>query len=91
MYKIKEETISYLNKKLDDARKDYDNRIKNLSNKFFNDNHIPLQVGDKVICIINEIIYEKSYVNAVVHSVIIDKNKTLTILCLIDENKIIFL
>lgn len=39
----------------------------------------------------NEIIYEKSYVNAVVHSVIIDKNKTLTILCLIDENKIIFL
>ena len=49
MCEIKEETVSYFIKELDNARKDYDNRIKNLTNKFFNDNHIPLQAGDRVM------------------------------------------
>lgn len=46
---IKEETVSYFLKKADTARKDYNNRIKNLTNKFFKDNNIPLKVGDRVI------------------------------------------
>lgn len=46
---IKEETISYYIKESDTARKDYNNRIKNLTNKFFKDNNIPLKVGDRVI------------------------------------------
>jgi hypothetical protein len=49
MENIKEETISYFILKESIARKDYDNRIKNLTNKFFNDNHIPLKVGDRVM------------------------------------------
>lgn len=48
---IKEETISYYIKKADAARRDYDNRIKNLTNKFFKDNHIPLKVGDRVMVV----------------------------------------
>lgn len=49
MENIKEETISYFILKAAIARKDYDNRIKNLTNKFFKDNHIPLKVGDRVM------------------------------------------
>lgn len=49
MYNIKEETVSYFILKASIARKDYDNRIKNLTNKFFKDNHIPLKVGDRVM------------------------------------------
>ena len=51
MEDIKEETISYYIKKADVARRDYDNRIKNLTNKFFKDNHIPLKVGDRVMVV----------------------------------------
>ncbi len=49
MCDIKEETISYFLKEAESARKDYDNRIKNLTNKFFKDNHIHLKVGDRVM------------------------------------------
>lgn len=49
MEDIKQETISYYIKEADNARRDYDNRIKNLTNKFFRDNHIPLKVGDRVM------------------------------------------
>lgn len=48
---IKQETVSYFLKEADTARKDYNNRIKNLTNKFFKDNHIPLKVGDRVIVV----------------------------------------
>lgn len=51
MKNIKQETISYFIKEADVARKDYNNRIKNLTNKFFKDNHIPLKVGDRVIVV----------------------------------------
>lgn len=51
MEDIKEETISYFILKAFIARKDYDNRIKNLTNKFFKDNHIPLKVGDRVMVV----------------------------------------
>lgn len=46
---IKKETVSYFIKEAETACKDYNNRIKNLTNKFFKDNHIPLKVGDRVI------------------------------------------
>ena len=46
---IKQETVSYFLKEVDAARKDYNNRIKNLTNKFFKDNNIPLKVGDRVM------------------------------------------
>lgn len=36
----KEETVFYFIKEADTARKDYNNRIKNLTNKFFKDNNI---------------------------------------------------
>lgn len=49
MYNIKEETVSYYIKEAYNARRDYDNRIKNLTNKFFKDNNIPLKVGDRVM------------------------------------------
>lgn len=48
---IKEETISYYIKEADNARRDYDNRIKNLTNKFFKDNYIPFKVGDRVMIV----------------------------------------
>lgn len=48
---IKEETVSYYIRESDTARKDYNNRIKNLTNKFFKDNNIPLKVGDRVIVV----------------------------------------
>ena len=46
---LKEETVSYFLKEAETARKDYNNRIKNLTNKFFKDNNIPLKVGDRVM------------------------------------------
>lgn len=49
MENIKQETVSYFIKEADTALKDYNNRIKNLTNKFFKDNHIPLKVGDRVM------------------------------------------
>lgn len=49
MENIKEETVSYFIKEADTALKDYNNRIKNLTNKFFKDNNIPLKVGDRVM------------------------------------------
>lgn len=51
MEDIKQETISYYIKKAANARRDYDNRIKNLTNKFFKDNNIPLKVGDRVMVV----------------------------------------
>lgn len=66
MENIKEETISYFIKEANTARKDYNNRIKNLTNKFFKDNHIPLKVGDRVIVANGKVgtivsLYTKSY------------------------------
>ncbi len=49
MEDIKQETVYYYIKESVNARVNYDNRIKNLTNKFFKDNHIPLKVGDRVI------------------------------------------
>ena len=49
MENIKEETVYYFILKSAIARKDYNNRIKNLTNKFFKDNNIPLKVGDRVM------------------------------------------
>lgn len=49
MCDIKEETVSYFIKESETALKDYNNRIKNLTNKFFKDNNIPLKVGDRVM------------------------------------------
>ena len=51
MENIKQETISYFIKEADTAIKDYNNRIKNLTNKFFKDNNIPLKVGDRVMVV----------------------------------------
>ena len=55
MCEIKEESVSYFIKEADTARKDYNNRIKNLTNKFFKDNNIPLKVGDRVIVVDNKV------------------------------------
>lgn len=52
---IKEETVSYFIKESETALKDYNNRIKNLTNKFFKDNNIPLKVGDRVIVVDNKV------------------------------------
>lgn len=49
MEDIKQETISYYINEALDARVHYDNRIKNLTNKFFKDNNIPLKVGDRIM------------------------------------------
>lgn len=86
MSDIKEETVSYFIKELDNARKNYDARIKNLSNKFFKDNHIPLQVGDKVICSVRKNIYGKSHINAIIYRIVIDRNKTPRVMCSTDKN-----
>lgn len=51
MCDIKEETVYYYSKEALNARVHYDNRIKNLTNKFFKDNHIPLKVGDRVMVV----------------------------------------
>lgn len=90
MENIKEKTVSYFIKEEETARNDYNNRIKNLTNKFFNDNHIPLQVDDKVICSVNKNSYGKSNVNAVIYRIIIDRNKTPRIMCSTDKNAYIY-
>lgn len=90
MCEIKEETVSYFIKEEETARNNYNNRIKNLTNKFFNDNHIPLQVDDKVICSVNKYIYGKSNVNAVIYRIIINRNKTPRIMCSINKNTYIY-
>lgn len=90
MENIKEETISYFIKEADTAIKDYNSRIKNLTNKFFNDNHIPLQAGDKVICNVRKNIYGKSHINAVIYRIVIDRDKTPRIMCSIDKNTYIY-
>lgn len=90
MEDIKQETISYYIKEADNARRDYDNRIKNLTNKFFRDNHIPLQVGDKVICSVNKNICGKSYINAVIYRIVINRDKTPRIMCSTDKNTYIY-
>lgn len=66
MENIKEETVSYFIKEADTALKDYNNRIKNLTNKFFKDNNIPLKVGDRVTVANDKVgtivsLYTKSY------------------------------
>lgn len=90
MENIKEETVFYFIKEEETARNDYNNRIKNLTNKFFNDNNIPLQVEDKVICSVNKYIYGKSHINAVIYRIIIDRNKTPRIMCSTDKNTYIY-
>ena len=49
MEDIKQETVYQYIKESINAHVHYDNRIKNLTNKFFKDNHIPLKVGDRVM------------------------------------------
>ena len=90
MENIKEETISYFIKEADTAIKDYNSRIKNLTNKFFNDNHISLQAGDKVICNVRKNIYGKSHINAVIYRIVIDRDKTPRIMCSTDKNTYIY-
>ena len=51
MEDIKQETVSNYIKDSYTACRDYNNRIKNLTNKFFRDNHIPLKVGDRVMVV----------------------------------------
>lgn len=51
MEDIKQETVYYYIKESVNAHVHYDNRIKNLTNKFFKDNHIPLKVGDRVMVV----------------------------------------
>lgn len=90
MENIKEETVSYFIKEEETARNDYNNRIENLTNKFFNDNNIPLQAGDKVICNVRKNIYGKSHINAVIYRIVIDRDKTPRIMCSTDKNTYIY-
>ena len=87
MCDIKEETISYFLKEVETARKDYNNRIKNLTNKFFKDNHIPLKVGDRVmiangkvgtiVSLHTEVYKDFRYYNVPMVQVELDENKDL--------------
>lgn len=87
MENIKEETISYFILKASIARKDYDNRIKNLTNKFFKDNHIPLKVGDRVmiangkvgtiVSLHTEVYKDFRYYNVPMVRIELDENKDL--------------
>ena len=87
MENIKEETVSYFIKEADTAFKDYNNRIKNLTNKFFKDNHIPLKVGDKVmiangkvgtiVSLHTEVYKDFRYYNVPMVQVELDENKKL--------------
>lgn len=90
MFDIKEETVSYYIKEAYNARRDYDNRIKNLTNKFFKDNNIPIKVGDRVICSVNKNIYGKSNIIAVIYKIIINRNKTLRVMCSTEKNTYIY-
>lgn len=87
MCDIKEETVSYFLKEAETARKDYNNRIKNLTNKFFKDNHIPLKVGDRVmiangkvgtiVSLHTEVYKDFRYYNVPMVRVELDENKDL--------------
>ena len=87
MENIKEETVSYFLKEAETARKDYNNRIKNLTNKFFKDNHIPLKVGDRVmvvngkigtiVSLHTEVYKDFRYYNIPMIKVELDENKEL--------------
>nr|DAG89353.1 MAG TPA: CarS [Crassvirales sp.] len=87
MCDIKEETVSYFIKEAETARKDYNNRIKNLTNKFFKDNHIPLKVGDRVmiangkvgtiVSLHTEVYKDFRYYNVPMVRVELDENKDL--------------
>ena len=87
MENIKEETVSYFIKEADTAFKDYNNRIKNLTNKFFKDNHIPLKVGDRVmiangkvgtiVSLHTEVYKDFRYYNVPMVQVELDENKDL--------------
>ena len=46
--KFTEESITYFFNERNNVRKEYDNKISNLSIKFFADNNLPFKVGDKV-------------------------------------------
>lgn len=48
MDKFTEASLTYFFNERNNARKEYDNRIAELSNKFFADNNLPFKVGDKV-------------------------------------------
>lgn len=87
MCDIKEETVSYFLKEAETACKDYNNRIKNLTNKFFKDNHIPLKVGDRVmiangkvgtiVSLHTEVYKDFRYYNVPMVRVELDENKDL--------------
>ena len=87
MENIKQETVSYFIKEADTALKDYNNRIKNLTNKFFKDNHIPLKVGDRVmiangkvgtiVSLHTEVYKDFRYYNVPMVQVELDENKDL--------------
>lgn len=87
MENIKEETVSYFLKEAETAHKDYNNRIKNLTNKFFKDNHIPLKVGDRVmiangkvgtiVSLHTEVYKDFRYYNVPMVRVELDENKDL--------------
>ena len=88
--KFTEESLTHFFNERNNARKEYDNRIKNLTNKFFNDNNIPLQAGDKVICSVRKNIYGKSHIDAVIYGIVIDRDKTPRIMCSTDKNTYIY-
>lgn len=48
MDKFTEASLTYFFNERNNARKEYDNRIAELSNDFFADNNLPFKVGDKV-------------------------------------------
>lgn len=87
MDNIKEETVSYFIKEANTALKDYNNRIKNLTNKFFKDNHIPLKVGDRImiangkvgtiVSLHTEVYKDFRYYNVPMIRVELDENKDL--------------
>lgn len=87
MCNIKEETVSYYIKEAYNARRDYDNRIKNLTNKFFKDNNIPLKVGDRVmiangkvgtiVSLHTEVYKDFRYYNVPMVRIELDENKDL--------------
>ena len=48
MDKYTEASLNYFFNERNNARKEYDNRIAEISNDFFIDNDLPFRVGDKV-------------------------------------------
>lgn len=86
MEDIKQETVSYFLKEAETARKDYNNRIKNLTNKFFKDNNIPLKVGDRVMLLNGKVGSIKSLYNEPCNYVLRYKHIPM-IQVILDENK----